>query len=198
MEIIWSLMTALRIRPSIILKENNIDHLSLPVNLGLHGAVQAGFKYAFENGYDCAIQFDGDGQHKAIFLKNLVGLIETNQCDVAIGSRFCDKPRPLSIRMAGSRIISLAILFFTKKVVHDPTSGMRAYNRDSIDLMANNPNFGPEPDTIALFLKRGKIVKELQVEMSERESGTSYLGFSSSIKYMLRMVISIMLIQPFR
>jgi len=181
-----------------ILKERKINHLNLSVNLGLHGAVQAGFRYAQQNNYGCAVQFDGDGQHQAKYLNDLVSMIQNNVCDVAIGSRFLDKNRPANIRMAGSRIISFAIFLFTRVAISDPTSGMRAYNRDAIELMAKNPNFGPEPDTIAFFLKKGKVVKEAQVEMSERISGASYLNFSASVKYMLRMVISILLIQPFR
>lgn len=181
-----------------ILKANNINHLNLPVNLGLHGAVQAGFRYAYQNGYSCAIQFDGDGQHQARYLSMLIAPIQTKSSDVVIGSRFQGKSRPNSFRMIGSRIISLAILLFTGKSISDPTSGMRAYNREAIELMAKNPNFGPEPDTIAYFIKKGKVVKEIQVEMSERTAGNSYLTFSASIKYMLRMVISILLIQPFR
>jgi glycosyltransferase involved in cell wall biosynthesis len=181
-----------------VLRRNNINHLNLSVNLGLHGAVQAGFRYAFLNQYQCAIQFDGDGQHQAKYLQSLVALIESRACDVAIGSRFLDKARSTSLRMAGSRIISFSIYLLTGKVINDPTSGMRAYNREAIEIMASNPNFGPEPDTIALFLKKGKVVKEAQVEMSDRISGTSYLNVSASIKYMLRMVISILLIQPFR
>lgn len=95
-------------------------------------------------------------------------------------------------------MISLAILLLTKKYIRDPTSGMRAYNKDVVKIMANNPNFGPEPDTIAYLIKLKKAVKEYQVEMDDRNAGVSYLSVNASIKYMLRMIVSIMLINPFR
>jgi glycosyltransferase involved in cell wall biosynthesis len=183
---------------STILKKNNFNHIDLPVNLGLHGAVQLGIKYASENDYDCAIQFDGDGQHKAEYIDKLVDPIKNKECNVVIGSRFVDLRRPTNMRMLGSRLISMAIFLITRKVIKDPTSGMRAYDRSLISLLANNVNFGPEPDTIAYLLMKKQKVIEVQVSMDERTSGVSYLGLTASIKYMARMTISILLIQPFR
>lgn len=181
-----------------LLKELNVNFLDLPVNIGLHGAVQAGLIYASVKKYDCAIQFDGDGQHRPEYLPVLMRAIEGNECDVAIGSRFVNTKRPASMRMLGSRLISSAIYLLTKKFVSDPTSGMRAYSQSVIDLMAANPNYGPEPDTIAYLIRTGREIKEFHVDMSERTAGVSYLGFTSSIKYMIRMMVSILLIQPFR
>lgn len=181
-----------------ILREKNINYINLPVNLGLHGAVQAGLLYADNHGYDCAIQFDGDGQHRPEYLPSLITAIQNNECDVAIGSRFVSTKKPQTLRMLGSRIISSAIMLLTKERIHDPTSGMRAYNKDVIHMMANNPNYGPEPDTIAYLIKLKKVVKEYQVEMDDRITGVSYLNVTASIKYMLRMMVSILLINPFR
>lgn len=183
---------------SRILKDNNFNHINLPVNLGLHGAVQLGIKYASENDYDCVIQFDGDGQHKAEYIDKLVDPIRKKECNVVIGSRFVELRRPTNMRMLGSRLISMAIFLITRKILKDPTSGMRAYDRSLIQLLANNLNFGPEPDTIAYLLMKNNKVIEVQVAMDERTSGVSYLGLSASIKYMARMIISILLIQPFR
>lgn len=181
-----------------ILIENGFNHINLPVNIGLHGAVQVGIKYAHKYNYSCVLQFDGDGQHKVEYIESLIEVIKNGSCNLAIGSRFVDRHRPNTLRMIGSRLISLAIYIITKKSVKDPTSGMRAYDRSIIELLANNPNFGPEPDTVAYLLLKELKVKEVHVEMDDRTTGTSYLGVSASIKYMMRMLTSIILIQPFR
>ena len=181
-----------------ILIKNKYNYIDLPVNLGLHGAIQTGLIYAHINNYDCAIQFDGDGQHRTEYVQPLVKAIQGKSCDVAIGSRFAECKRPHSIRMIGSRFISLAIFLITGKNIYDPTSGMRAYNKELIELLATNSNYGPEPDTVSYLLLKKKKIIEIQVEMDERISGVSYLGISASIKYMARMLTSILLIQPFR
>lgn len=82
-------------RTLAILNEKNINHINLPINLGLHGAVQAGLLYADRHGYDCTIQFDGDGQHRPEYLPVLIDAIRKNECDVAIGSRFVSAKKPL-------------------------------------------------------------------------------------------------------
>jgi len=181
-----------------VLVSGRLHHLNLPVNIGLQGAVQAGLLYAQAHAYDCAIQFDGDGQHKAEFLPHIIEAIKKNECDVAIGSRFVTRKKPLSFRMLGSSLISLAIFLLTRHKITDPTSGMRAYSKDIIKLMIQNPSLGPEPDTIAYLIKLNKRVKEYQVEMDDRVTGVSYLNISASIKYMLRMMVSIIFIHPFR
>lgn len=181
-----------------LLQKNSYNYLNLPVNIGLHGAIQAGLKYALDRHYQCTIQYDGDGQHKAEYVKCLYDAILNKECDIAIGSRFIDVARPATIRMTGSRLITFAIKLVTGKTIKDPTSGMRAYNLEVIKLFANSINFGPEPDTVAYMLMQKYKIKEIQVEMDERLAGVSYLGISASIKYMLRMLISIIFIQPFR
>ena len=175
--------------------KNGFNMVSLPINFGLTSAIQVGMKYAKENGYDIAIQFDGDGQHDAKYLKKLVKEIEKENVDVAIGSRFVTKKKPFSARMLGSRLISFAIKITTWKKITDPTSGMRAYNKKAIDLFNSNASLTPEPDTIVYMLKKGLKVKEEQVEMSEREFGESYLNAFKSIKYMMNMMLSILFIR---
>ncbi len=169
--------------------------ISLPINFGLTSAIQVGMKYAKQNNYDIAIQFDGDGQHDAKYLKKLVKEIEKNNVNVAIGSRFVEKKKPLSARMLGSRLISFAIKITTGKKINDPTSGMRAYDRKAIELFNSNASLTPEPDTIVYMLKKGLNVKEVQVEMREREFGESYLNAFKSIKYMMNMMLSILFIR---
>ena len=100
--------------------------------------------------------------------------------------------------MIGSRLLSLVIAIIAHKRIKDPTSGMRAYDKDTIRDYANDINNPPEPDTLVYMMLKGKKVKEVQVEMSDREFGESYLNISHTIKYMSRMIISILLIQPFR
>lgn len=180
-----------------ILKKNHFNYIDSICNLGLFGAVQTGFRYSFENNYDCAIQFDGDGQHLAKYIPLLVDEI-ANGNDIVIGSRFVNEKKPITARMLGSRLISLSIKIVTGEKIKDPTSGFRAYNKSCIREYALDMNNPPEPDTLVHMLKKGKRIKEVQVQMKDRESGESYLNLTNTIKYMSRMIISIFLIQPFR
>ncbi|MBO5477508.1 MAG: glycosyltransferase family 2 protein [Clostridia bacterium] len=180
-----------------VCEKNNFNMISLPINYGLTSAIQVGMKYAKQNGYDIAIQFDGDGQHNAKYLKNLVKEIEKNDVDVAIGSRFVEEKKPFSARMLGSRVISLAIKLTTWKKITDPTSGMRAYNKKAIEMFNTNASLTPEPDTIVFMIKKGLKVKEVQVNMRDREFGESYLNAFKSVKYMMNMMLSIIFIRSF-
>lgn len=180
-----------------ILKRNHYNYIDSICNLGLFGAVQTGFRYSLENDYDCAIQFDGDGQHLAKYIPLLVDEISKGN-DIVIGSRFVNEKKPISARMLGSRLISTSIKLVTGKSIKDPTSGFRAYNKSCIKEYALGMNNPPEPDTLVYMLKKGKKVKEVQVKMKDRESGESYLNLTNTVKYMSRMIISIFLIQPFR
>lgn len=178
-------------------KKEKYNYLSLPVNYGLSSAVQLGFKYALKNDYDVVIQFDGDGQHQAKYIDSMVKEIK-NGNDVVIGSRFVKEKKPFSLRMIGSKLISLLIRLTTGKKITDPTSGLRAYSKKIIPEFANNINYPPEPDCLVYLLKRKIKIKEVQVYMKEREFGESYLNPVKSIQYMLRMAISILCIQVFR
>ncbi|MFQ6792514.1 MAG: glycosyltransferase family 2 protein [Thomasclavelia sp.] len=174
-----------------ILDDNNINHIDLPVNLGLTGAVQTGYKYAFYNDYDAAIQFDGDGQHLPEYIPDLVKEIE-NGYDIVIGSRFVDEKKHFSLRMLGSRIITATIKLTTGTTINDPTSGMRIIDKKLIKDYAFELNRKPEPDTLAFQIKKGFKVKEVQVKMEDRIAGTSiYSGLGNSIKYMLKVLITI-------
>ena len=172
--------------------------LDLPVNLGLAGAFQAGIRYAWRKGYDAALQFDGDGQHEASCIPLLMTAAEETGADIVIGSRFLTQKKPFSARMFGSRMLTVAIRLTTGQKLTDPTSGMRLYNRKVIERIADNINYGPEPDTLAYLIRSGVKVSEVQVEMHERMAGTSYLTLGRSINYMLNMVVSIFVLQFFR
>jgi len=180
-----------------ICQENGYKLLDLPVNLGLAGGFQAGMKYAYQMGYDYAIQYDADGQHRAEYIESIQAKMEEGY-DIVIGSRFVEQKKDSSLRMIGSRMIALAIKLTTGVNINDPTSGMRMFNKAMIKECAQNINYGPEPDTVSFLMKNGAKVAEVQVEMDERIAGESYLNMVNSIKYMLRMLISIVVIQNFR
>lgn len=179
-----------------ICEKNNFNLVSLPLNYGLTSGIQAGMKYAKLNNYDVAIQFDGDGQHQAKELKKLVKGIEEG-ADITIGSRFIEKDKPRTIRMFGSNLISLIIKITTRRKFKDPTSGMRAYNKEVIDEFVSNSGLTPEPDMLVYMLKKGKKIKEVQVEMKDRELGESYLKPLRAIKYMINVLCSIVFIRTF-
>lgn len=180
-----------------ICRENHFRLLDLPVNLGLSGAVQAGMKYAYRNGYDAAVQFDADGQHCPEYLERMLEKLQEGN-DIVIGSRFVEKPKPRSMRMLGSALIAFAIRITTGRWLADPTSGMRMYNRAMICMFATQINIEPEPDTIAYLIQSGAKVAEVQVEMRERMAGESYLSPVRSAAYMLQMGVSIIMFQKFR
>ena len=177
-----------------VCRKNNFNMLSLPVNYGLTSGIQLGMKYAYQNNYDVAIQFDGDGQHEAKYLKGLVKSIE-NGANIAIGSRFVNQKKPHSMRMFGSNLLTVAIKLTTGKTIKDPTSGMRAYDRKTIEEFVKNASLTPEPDTLVYFLKKKMKIEEVQVEMKEREFGESYLNPIKSAEYMINMFFSIIFIR---
>ncbi len=180
-----------------ICRRNQYPFLDLPTNLGLAGALQAGMKYAYRHNYDCAIQFDADGQHLPEYVPSLEEAIKTS--DIAIGSRFIDEKKPRSLRMLGNNLISFAIKITTGRTIKDPTSGMRAFNKRMIKHFALGLNYGPEPDTISFLIKRAHAkVVEVPVKMAERFAGESYLKPWNAMMYMLHMTVSIFFIQFIR
>lgn len=180
-----------------ICRNRGYQFINLPVNLGLAGAFQTGMKYAYLHGYDYAIQFDADGQHRPEFIQPIVEKMDEGY-DIVIGSRFVEEKKPVSLRMLGSFLISSAIRITTGTKIKDPTSGMRMFNRKLIKEFALNINYGPEPDTVSYLIKNGAKVAEVQAHMDERLEGESYLTLTRSVKYMIRMITSILLIQNFR
>ena len=184
-------------RTAEICRENGYCLLDLPVNLGLAGAFQAGMKYADRKGYRFAVQFDGDGQHRAEFIAPMREKMEEGY-NIVIASRFVTEKKPRSLRMLGSRIIAAAILLSSGASLKDPTSGMRMYDRRMIHLFANQINYPPEPDTVSWLVKNGAKVAEVQAVMDERTGGVSYLTPMNAVRYMTRTLISILFIQSFR
>ncbi len=186
-----------RDRTAAICRSRGYRLIDLPVNLGLAGAFQTGLRYAAEHGYDCAMQLDADGQHLPQYIAPMLEKLEAG-ADIVIGSRFVTVLKPRTLRMVGSYLISWAIRLTTGQPICDPTSGMRMFNRRLLEEFAQNLNYGPEPDTISYLIKNGAVVKEVQVKMAERTAGESYLNFARSVQYMIKMGLSILLIQWFR
>ena len=180
-----------------ICRAKGYELIDLPVNLGLAGAFQTGLKYAYQKGYDYAVQFDADGQHLPEYIAPMLEKMQEGY-DIVIGSRFVTEKKPNSLRMLGSNMISIAMKLTTGRKINDPTSGMRMFNKKMIEEFALNMNYGPEPDTVSYLLKQGATISEVQVRMEERIAGASYLTLGRSIMYMMRMLISILLIQNFR
>lgn len=182
-----------------ICKKNNIPYISLIHNLGIGGAVQTGYKYAYDNDYDIAVQFDGDGQHDVNYVKNIIDPIINEESDMVIGSRFIDKSssefKSSVTRRLGIKIISFFIKVVTRKKIYDTTSGFRAVNKTIIKEFENEyPVEYPEPITTVEILKKGYKVKEVPVSMNERENGTSSIKAWKNIYYMLNVILSIIIL----
>lgn len=173
----------------------NVNHLDLPINVGLASVTQMGFKYAADHEYDCAIVIDGDGQHPPKYIDSILAKIEEGY-DYAIGSRFLNEKKPWSMRMLGSRLICAVLKLKTGKTITDPTSGMRALGKKALIAFADNMNFIAEPDALAYILKNKMSFCEVQVNMLERNQGESYFANPlKSIKFMFNVIVSILFVQ---
>lgn len=182
-----------------ILLNNGIPHVKLIHNLGIGGAVQTGYKYASDNDYDIAIQFDGDGQHDVSYVKDIVAPLNDNKADMVIGSRFVEGAisefKSTKARQLGIKIISAFIKIFTKKKVYDVTSGFRAINKKLIKQFSlDYPLEYPEPISTTKILKQGKVIKEVPVEMKERQGGISSIRSWKNVYYMINVLLSIIII----
>ncbi|MBC2721490.1 glycosyltransferase family 2 protein [Desulfosporosinus sp.] len=170
--------------------------ISLPVNLGIGGAVQTGFLYAVKNQYDVALQVDGDGQHRAEEIKKLVDPVLLGEADVTIGSRFLVKTSYKSAwpRRLGIYLLSKTIKSVVRKNFTDPTSGFRAYNQKALRIVSTHYSTDyPEPDAIVTLLKNGLRVIEISVEMDARLSGSSSITPFKSGYYMFKVSMAIIL-----
>ena len=180
-----------------ILKDNKIPHINLIHNLGIGGAMQTGYKYAYENDYDIAIQYDGDGQHDVRYVKDLINEIESG-CDMVIGSRFVEQKsefKSTAARRLGINIISIFIKLFTKKKIYDTTSGFRACNKKIINRFSQfYPTEYPEPISTVELLKLGYKISEIPVEMKEREAGKSSIHAWKNVYYMINVILSIIIV----
>lgn len=175
--------------------KNHYQMLSLPLNLGIGGAVQTGYRYALKNHYDIAIQIDGDGQHDIAYVEKLIEPIFSGEADIAIGSRFIKKEgfQSSATRRMGISFLSGLIHVLCFKKVKDVTSGFRAVNEKFIKIYAENyPSDYPEPEAIvAAIMHRGRIA-EVPVIMKERAGGSSSINLKRSVYYMIKVTLAIL------
>jgi glycosyltransferase involved in cell wall biosynthesis len=179
---------------SSIAKAAGVKVVDLPYNLGIGGAVQTGFKYAYAKGYEYAVQIDGDGQHSPNQVDKLLNeMIRTNS-DMVIGSRFLDIQsfRTTRTRRFGIKVFEVLFRLLIHTKVTDSTSGFRLYNKKSIALLSKHyPDDYPEPDAIILLKKHGLRFCEIGVEMRHREHGASSITLIKSPYYMVKVILSI-------
>ena len=170
--------------------------LDLPVNLGIGGAVQTGYRYAWEHGYDIAFQFDGDGQHRAKRLADLAAPLVTAEADLVVGSRFL-RPRGMTatgMRLVGIRVLAAAVSKVMGQRITDPTSGFRAAGRRAIELFAQEyPQDYPEPESLVLVHRQGLRVKEVPAAMRRRRGGVSSIGLWIGIHYMTKVLLAVLM-----
>lgn len=180
---------------SAICKKCNVKVVDLPVNLGIGGAVQTGYKYALRENYDIAVQVDGDGQHNPSFIQPLVNEV-LNGSNLCIGSRFIDKQgfQSSAARRFGIKYFSVLIKLLTRQEVTDPTSGARACDKKVIKYFADSyPKDYPEPETIVKLKKENLRISEIPVVMNERKEGTSSITIIKSVYYMIKVSLAIII-----
>ena len=179
-----------------VCRKNGIRIIDLPINLGIGGAVQTGYLYALENGYDCAVQVDGDGQHEAKYLKIMAECMEKESLDMVIGSRFIENEgfQSTGLRRFGIRFFTVLIKLLYGKKITDATSGMRMCNRKVMELFVKDyPRDYPEPETVARLLRHKMKVKEMPVIMRERSAGVSSISLGKSAYYMVKVSLAILI-----
>jgi glycosyltransferase involved in cell wall biosynthesis len=170
--------------------------LRMPFNLGIGGAVQAGFTFARENGYDVMAQVDGDGQHDPAELRRLVEHLRAHpELDVVCGSRFMSQdhryPAPIS-RRTGIHIFAFLLSRFVRQPISDPTSGFRIYNRRAIRLFASDyPHDYPEVEAILMLHHHRLRMDEIPVRMFQRGGGVSSISSGKSLYYMTKVLLAL-------
>ena len=152
-----------------ICTQNNYNVIHLPVNLGIGGAVQTGYIYGYRNGYDLAVQVDGDGQHDPAFLSKMADYMERSQADMVIGSRFIDKK---GFQSSGLRMVSQSVM---KQFAED-------YPKDY-----------PEPESVVTVLRNGKKIIEIPVVMRARNGGNSSISMNKSAYYMIKVTLAMLI-----
>ena len=179
------------------IQKTTSNYLSLTVNLGIGGAVQSGFKYAFKNGFDIAIQLDGDGQHPVNEIVNLLEPILKNEADVVIGSRFITKQgfQSSALRRTGINYFKNLNKLLLGITITDSTSGFRALNKKALEIVCDYyPDEYPEPEAIVLYSLNNLKIREIPVMMRERTGGRSSIRSFSSIYYMMKVTLGILFI----
>ncbi|HEP1471905.1 TPA: glycosyltransferase family 2 protein [Streptococcus pyogenes] len=181
-----------------ICQKQGFNVISLPINLGIGGAVQAGYRYAQRCGYDVAVQVDGDGQHNPCYLEKMVEVLVQSSVNMVIGSRFITKEGFQSsfARRIGIKYFTWLIALLTGKKITDATSGLRLIDRSLIERFANHyPDDYPEPETVVDVLVSHFKVKEIPVVMNERQGGVSSISLTKSVYYMIKVTLAILVVR---
>lgn len=181
-----------------ICKRLGCNIINMPINCGLTVGFQTAARYAVDNGYDFMVQFDADGQHIPDYIPLLLDEAQSRSADIVIGSRFLTVCKDKSLRMIGSRMITVLIKILTGKRISDPTSGFRMFDRAVLKKYYYDNTLNPEPESLAIFLRQGFEISEVQISMRERQGGESYLSPMRSVQYMLRVFASLLIVQWFR
>ena len=179
-----------------ICKKNGFPIINLPINMGIGGGVQTGYLYALRNGYDIAVQFDGDGQHDAKYLEKMAEVLEKENIDMVIGSRYIIKEgfQSTEMRRIGIRFFANLIKVLTGQSITDPTSGMRMINKNVLQIFAENyPKDYPEPESVVTLLKNDMKVKEIPVCMKERKEGVSSISPINAVYYMIKVSVAVLI-----
>ena len=176
-------------------RENGLNVIDLPVNLGIGGGIQTGYRYAVEHGYDVAVQFDGDGQHDASYLQAIADRLERDDLDMVIGSRFIENEgfQSTGLRRFGINFFKFLIKLLYGGTITDATSGMRMCSRRVMEeFSVDYPQDYPEPETVARLLRKKYKVQEIPVVMRERSAGTSSINPAKSVYYMIKVSLAIL------
>jgi len=182
-------------RTADVAVEMGVRVLRLPFNLGIGGAVQTGFRFAFERGYDLAVRVDGDGQHDPAQLERLMEPVLADEADIAIGSRFAGDPagyRSSRARRVGIRLLGRVVSRIVGQRVTDTTSGFQVLNRQGIALFARDyPHDYPEVEATVMVFRHRLRLAEVPVTMRERGGGRSSITTLRSIYYMVKVLLAI-------
>jgi glycosyltransferase involved in cell wall biosynthesis len=168
--------------------------LRLPYNLGIGGAVQTGFKYAWQHGFDLAVRCDGDGQHVPAELPKVIAPVAGGDADIAVGSRFVggDGYRSSASRRVGIRLLATVVSAIARQRVTDTTSGFQALNRRELELFAADyPHDYPEVEGMVMTIKHRLRLVEVPVEMRERQHGRSSITALRSVYYMAKVLTAL-------
>ncbi|MGL5260359.1 MAG: glycosyltransferase family 2 protein [Lachnospiraceae bacterium] len=179
-----------------ICRKRGYHYIDLPLNLGIGGAVQTGYRFALKNHYDIAVQMDGDGQHDIAYLEKVITPIIEKKANIVIGSRFIEKDgfQSSAVRRIGIQFLSCLIHLVTFRKIKDVTSGFRAVDKKFIEIYATDyPADYPEPEAIVAAYMHRAVIAEVPVLMKEREEGTSSISLKRSVYYMVKVTIAILI-----
>jgi glycosyltransferase involved in cell wall biosynthesis len=185
-----------RDRTSEVAAEHGAIVLRLPFNLGIGGAVQTGYRYALENGFQLAVQIDGDGQHDPSQLDKLLAPLLANEADVVVGSRFAEGGKYAAgrSRRLGIRLFATLASVLCRQHLTDTTSGFRAVNRKGIVLFsADYPHDYPEVEAIVMAVRQRLRLREVAVSMRLRDSGQSSITPLRSAYYVIKVTLAVLI-----